>query len=164
MVSEVGVDLQHHLSLLAALGAALGNAVEPLVGASCVRRFRRSQQPDLATRAGLATFVAGAAVLGPIAGALVGATADWLSDGGWWPGLVLQWWAGDGIAVLVVGGPVLLWSQRRALVSSRWPSWYSWCWSPGLSVLAFRSGSRRSCLSCRSWRGRRSGSATSASS
>jgi len=36
VVSEVGVDLQHHLSLLAALGAALANAVEPLVGASCV--------------------------------------------------------------------------------------------------------------------------------
>ena len=35
------------------------------------------------------------------------------------PGLVLQWWAGDGIAVLVIGGPVLLWSQQRVLVSSR---------------------------------------------
>ena len=29
VVSEVGVDLQHHLSLLAALGAALANVVEP---------------------------------------------------------------------------------------------------------------------------------------
>ena len=141
VVSEVGVDLQHHLSLLAALGAALGNAVEPLVGASCVRRFSRSQQPDLATRAGLAWFVAGAAVLGPIAGALVGATADWLSDGGWWPGLVLQWWAGDGIAVLVVGGPVLLWSQRRALVSARWAELVLVVLvTAGLSVLAFRFG------------------------
>ena len=141
VVSEVGVDLQHHLSLLAALGAALANAVEPLVGASCVRRFGRSEQPDLATRSGLATFIAAAAVLGPIAGALVGATVDWLSDGGWWPGLVLQWWAGDGIAVLVVGGPVLLWSQRRALVSSRWAELVLVVLlTAGLSVVAFRFG------------------------
>jgi len=141
VVSEVGVDLQHHLSLLAALGAALANAVEPLVGASCVRRLSRSQQPDLGTRQGLACFIAGAAVLGPIAGALVGATVDWLSVGGWWPGLALQWWAGDGIAVLVVGGPVLLWSQRRALVSSRWAELVLVVlFTAGLSVLAFRFG------------------------
>jgi hypothetical protein len=38
----------------------------------------------------------------------------------WWLGLVLQWWAGDGIAVLVIGGPVLLWSRRRAMASARW--------------------------------------------
>jgi len=142
VVSEVSVDLQHHLSLLAALGAALANTVEPLVGASCVRRFCRSQQPDLGTRRGLACFIAGAAVLGPIAGALVGATVDWLSNGGWWLGLVLQWWAGDGIAVLVVGGPVLLWSQqRRALVSSRWAELaLVVLLTAGLSVLAFRFG------------------------
>ena len=139
VVSEVGVDLQHHLTLLAALGAALANAVEPLVGASCVRRFSHSQQPDLGTRQGLACFIAGAAVLGPIAGALVGATVDWLNVGGWWPGLALQWWAGDGIAVLVVGGPVLLWSQRRALVSSRWAELaLVVLLTAGLSVLAFR--------------------------
>jgi MASE1 len=124
-----------------ALGSAAANAVEPVVGASSVRRFCRSQQPDLTTRPGLASFVAGAAVLGPVAGALVGATVSWLSKGGWWPGLVLQWWAGDGISVLVIGGPVLLWSQRRALVSSRWAELaLVVLLTAGLSVVAFRFG------------------------
>src|SRR5215472_9678912 len=117
VVSEVGVDLQHHLTLAVALASALANAVEPVTGASFVRWFCAGRRPDLATRPGLGRFLLGAAVLGPVAGGLVGATVSWASKGGWWPGLVLQWWAGDGIAVLVIGGPLLLWAQRRALVS-----------------------------------------------
>ena len=120
VVSEVSVDLQHHLTLAVALAAALANAVEPVVGASSVRWLGAGRPPDLATRRGLGRFIVGAAVIGPVVGGLVGATVSWASSGGWWPGLVLQWWAGDGIAVLVIGGTILLWAQRRALVSSRW--------------------------------------------
>jgi serine phosphatase RsbU (regulator of sigma subunit)/integral membrane sensor domain MASE1 len=140
-VSEVGVDLQHHLTLAAALVVALANAVEPVAGASFVRWFCGGRRPDLATRPGLGRFVLGAAVLGPLVAGLVGASASWASEGGWWPGLVLQWWAGDGIAVLVIGGTVLLWAQRRALVSSRWPELVLvvLC-TAGLSVVAFRFG------------------------
>jgi serine phosphatase RsbU (regulator of sigma subunit) len=73
------------------------------------------------------------------AGGLIGATVSWAANGGWWPGLVLQWWAGDGIAVLVIGGPLLLWAQRRALVSSRWPELVLVVLlAAGLSVVAFR--------------------------
>ncbi|HMD26595.1 MAG TPA: SpoIIE family protein phosphatase, partial [Streptosporangiaceae bacterium] len=65
----------------------------------------------------------------------------WAGKGGWWPGLVLQWWAGDGIAVLVIGGTVLLWAQRRALVSSRWLELVLVVLlAAGLSVVAFRFG------------------------
>src|SRR6202042_3705474 len=39
VVSEVGVDLQHHLTLAVALASALANVVEPVTGASFVRRF-----------------------------------------------------------------------------------------------------------------------------
>ena len=54
---------------------------------------------------------------------------------------MLQWWAGDGIAVLVVGGPVLLWSQRRALVASRWAELaLVVLLTAALSVVAFRFG------------------------
>jgi serine phosphatase RsbU (regulator of sigma subunit)/integral membrane sensor domain MASE1 len=141
VVSEVGVDLQHHLTLAAALAAALANAVEPVTGASFVRWFCGGRRPDLGTRVGLGWFVLGAAVLGPLAGGLVGATASWASKGGWWPGLVLQWWAGDGIAVLVIGGTLLLWAQRRALVSSRWLELVLVVLlTAGLSVVAFRFG------------------------
>jgi len=139
VVCETGVDLQHHLTLPVALASALANAVEPLTGASFVRWFCGGRRPDLGTRIGLGWFVLGAAVLGPLAGGLVGATVSWATKGGWWPGLVLQWWAGDGIAVLVIGGTVLLWAQRRALVSSRWLELVLVVMvTAGLSVVAFR--------------------------
>src|SRR5580700_12082022 len=139
VVSEVGVDLQHHLTLGVALASALANAVEPVTGASFVRWFCAGRQPDLATRLGLGRFELGAAVLGPVAGGLIGASVSWASKGGWWPGLVLQWWTGDGIAVLVIGGTLLLWAQRRALVSSRWFELVLVVvLTAGLSVVAFR--------------------------
>jgi integral membrane sensor domain MASE1 len=141
VVSEVGVDLQHHLTLAVALGAALANVVEPVTGASLVRWFCAGRRPDLGTRLGLGRFVLGAAVLGPVAGGLIGATVSWASQGGWWPGLVLQWWAGDGIAVLVIGGPVLLWAHRRALASARWLELVLVVLlAVGLSVVAFGFG------------------------
>ncbi len=141
VVSEVGVDLQHHLTLAAALASALANAVEPVVGASFVLWFCAGRRPDLGTRLGLGRFLLGAAVLGPVVGGLIGATVSWASKGGWWPGLVLQWWAGDGIAVLVIGGTVLLWAQRRTLVSSRWLELVLVVLlAAGLSVVAFRFG------------------------
>jgi serine phosphatase RsbU (regulator of sigma subunit)/integral membrane sensor domain MASE1 len=141
VTSEVVVDLQHHLTLAVALASALANAVEPVAGASFVRWLCGGRRPDLATRLGLAQFVVGAAVLGPVVGGLVGATVSWASKGGWWPGLVLQWWAGDGIAVLVIGGTLLLWAQRRALVSARWLELVLVVLlTAGLSVVAFRFG------------------------
>jgi len=147
VVSEVGVDLQHHLTLAVALASALANVVEPVTGASFVRWFCGGRRPDLGTRRGLGWFVLGAAVLGPLAGGLIGATVSWATKGGWWPGLVLQWWAGDGIAVLVIGGPLLLWAQRRALVSSRWLELVLVVLlTAGLSVVAFRFGEPSSLL------------------
>jgi len=147
VVSEVGVDLQHHLTLTVALAAALANVVEPVAGASFVRRFCAGRRPDLASRLGLGRFVLGAVILGPVVGGLVGASVSWASNGGWWPGLVLQWWAGDGIAVLVIGGPLLLWAQRRALVSSRWLELVLVVLlTAGLSVVAFRLGEPSSLL------------------
>jgi integral membrane sensor domain MASE1 len=145
-VSEVGVDLQHHLTIAVAAGSAAANVVEPVVGAACVLwlgsgQLSGGQRLDLGTRRDLARFVAGAAVLGPVAGALIGASVRWLSTGGWWPGLALQWWAGDGIAVLVIGGPVLLWSRRRAVVSAR-PAELALVVlaATAVSVVAFRFG------------------------
>ena len=141
VVSEVGVDLQHHLTLAVALASALANAVEPVAGASFVLWLCAGRRPDLASRLGLGRFVLGAVVLGPVVGGLVGASVSWVSKGGWWPGLVLQWWAGDGIAVLVIGAPLLLWAQRRALVSSRWLELVLVVLlTVGLSVVAFRFG------------------------
>jgi integral membrane sensor domain MASE1 len=138
---EAGVDVQHHLMIAAILGSAAANVVEPVAGAACVLWLCRGQRPDLGTRRDLARFVGGAAVGGPVAGALIGASVSWLGTDAWWPGLALQWWAGDGIAVLVIGGPVLLWSQRRSVVSSRWAELAVVVLAAAaLSVLAFRFG------------------------
>jgi serine phosphatase RsbU (regulator of sigma subunit)/integral membrane sensor domain MASE1 len=146
VVSEVGVDLQHGLTLSLALASAAANVVEPVVGASLVRRWCGGV-PDLTTRGDLVRFLGGAVVAGPIAGGLVAATATVVSSGGWWPGLVLQWWAGDGIAVLVIGGPILLWARRRELVSSRWPELTLLvAVTAGLSIVAFRYGAPSSLL------------------
>jgi len=146
VVSEVGVDLQHGLTLALALASAAANVVEPVVGASLVRRWCGGV-PDLTTRADLLRFLGGAVVAGPIAGGLVAATATVVSSGGWWLGLVLQWWAGDGIAVLVIGGPILLWARRRAFVSARWPELALLVAATiGLSIVAFRYGAPSSLL------------------
>src|SRR5262252_10617795 len=56
VVCEIAVDLQHHLPLAVALGAALANALEPVAGASFVRWFGGGRRPDLGTRLGLGRF------------------------------------------------------------------------------------------------------------
>ena len=147
VVSEVSVDLQHHLTLAVALASALANAVEPVAGALFVLWFCG----DGGRTSGPASAWAGSywapRSSGRWSGGLVGATVSWATKGGWWPGLVLQWWAGDGIAVLVIGGTLLLWAQRRALVSSRWLELVLVVLlTAGLSVVAFRFGEPSSLL------------------
>ncbi len=86
VVSEVGVDLQHHLTLGVALASALANVVEPVTGASFVRWFCAGRRPDLGTRLGLGRFLLGAAVLGPVAGggvSTVPVLARRIRIGGW---------------------------------------------------------------------------------
>jgi integral membrane sensor domain MASE1 len=112
VLSEVSVDLQHGLTVAGALMSAAANVTEPLVGASSVRRWCGGP-PDLTSRRDLLRFIAGAVTLGPLAGGLIGATAITIASGGWWPALWLQWWAGDGIAVLVIGAPILLWARNQ---------------------------------------------------
>ena len=138
VAGEAAVDLQHHVAALAVLGSAAANVVEPLVGATCATRFCRGI-PDLRVRADLLKFVAGAVLLGPLAGGLIGASVIVANGGGWWPGLVLQWWAGDGIAVLVVGAPILLWARRRQVLAARWREMaLIVAVTAGLAVVAFR--------------------------
>lgn len=118
VLAEVAVDVQHAMTTLAAIGSAGANVVEPLVGA-LVTTWLCGGQPDLRQRADLAKFLAGACLLGPMAGALIGATLVSVGAGSWWLGVAAQWWAGDGIAVLVVGTPILLWPRQREMLSAR---------------------------------------------
>ncbi|HEX6930526.1 MAG TPA: SpoIIE family protein phosphatase [Streptosporangiaceae bacterium] len=138
VAGEAAVDLQHHVAALVVLGSVAANVVEPVVGATCAFLFCRGI-PDLTVRADLLKFVAGAVMIGPLAGGLVGASVMVANGGGWWPGLVLQWWAGDGIAVLVVGAPILLWARRRQVLAARWREVaLIVAVTAGLAVVAFR--------------------------
>lgn len=120
VVVELAVDLRYGTSLGRAAGFAVANSVEPLVGASLVRAWCKGP-PDLRRRADLARFVAGAVVLGPVAGGLIGGLLSVLDGDSRWPSAVLHWWAGDGVGVLVIGAPILLWPLQSHIVRSRWP-------------------------------------------
>ncbi|BCB90775.1 SpoIIE family protein phosphatase [Phytohabitans suffuscus] len=103
---ELTMNLWQGLSAGAAAGFVLTNTVEPLVGATLVRRFLPGRI-DLTRVRDAAVFLACAVGLGPLAGALVGATTSTLASGGaWWTALA-QFWAGDGLAVLTLGSAVV---------------------------------------------------------
>jgi serine phosphatase RsbU (regulator of sigma subunit)/integral membrane sensor domain MASE1 len=116
--AAIVVDTRHGVAFAAAAGFALAKIVESLVGASVVRSWCRGA-PDLRRRTDLARFVTGACLLGPLAGGLLGAAVGVEYAGIWWPAGVLRWLVGDGVGVLVVGAPVLLWPRQRQLVRSR---------------------------------------------
>ncbi|MDT5204768.1 MAG: hypothetical protein QOD34_1404 [Mycobacterium sp.] len=118
VTAELLVDAAHGLSMLTAAGFALANVVEPLVGASVVRVWCGSA-PDLRQRRDLVQFVAGACVLGPLAGGVLGATVALAHGGIWWPAGVLRWWVGDGLGALVIGLPIVLWPRQREIVRAR---------------------------------------------
>ena len=118
VLAEFAVDLHYGVGWAGAAGFAVANSVEPLVGASLVLAWCKGT-PDLRRRDHLALFVAGAAVLGPLAGGMIGGLVGALHDGAWWPSAVLHWWAGDGIGVLVVGAPILLWPRQIHILRAR---------------------------------------------
>ncbi|GLZ44225.1 hypothetical protein Acsp06_04100 [Actinomycetospora sp. NBRC 106375] len=119
-VAEVAIDLATGLSLVAALGYAVANTVEPALGATLARAVARGR-PDLSRQRDLAGFLGGAVVIAPLAGGFVGALAAELAGPTRpWYAFVARWWLGDGLAVLVVGTAVvavltLPWTRRTVL-------------------------------------------------
>jgi PAS domain S-box-containing protein len=119
--AEITVDLRHGLSLTAALGWALANSVEPLVGASLLRRFQRSPLP-LSHRRGMFRFLVAGVLGGPLAGAVVVGAIRAAKSNGSWISAAVHFLAGDGIGALAIAAPVLVcwgirpWSLSRRLV------------------------------------------------
>jgi serine phosphatase RsbU (regulator of sigma subunit)/integral membrane sensor domain MASE1 len=120
VLCELTVDLSQGLAFPAALGFAGANLVEPVTGALVTLRLCRGR-PDIRHRRDFLRFGAGACVAGPVAGGLIAATVITLTSGSGWAGNVVQWWAGDGVAVLAIGVPILLWPRRRELIAAKWP-------------------------------------------
>jgi signal transduction histidine kinase len=108
-VAEFTVDVTHGIRSSMAVGFALANTLEPLVGVSTVRWLMPRHGRSL--RGGLYSFVAGGAGAGPFVGAFVGAAtiaiytpANPLSVFG-------NWWLGDALGVIVVATPILAWAR-----------------------------------------------------
>jgi integral membrane sensor domain MASE1 len=118
VVAELAVDMRYGAALGTSIGFAVANSVEPLVGASLVRAWCKGP-PDLRERADLARFVAGAMILGPLVGGLIGGLTTAITNDAWSMIAVLHWWAGDGVGVLLIGAPILLWRFQSHLLRAR---------------------------------------------
>lgn len=116
--AELAVDLHYGTTLPTALLFVVSNSVEPIIGASLVLAWCGGV-PDLRRRADLAKFVIGGCMVGPLFGGLIGGSLSAHNSGHPWWSAVVQWWAGDGIGVLVVGAPILLWSKQSQVIRSR---------------------------------------------
>ena len=104
--AEVALDLGRGTSVGGTAGLVLANLAEPLVGATLLLWL--VGRVDLRRKRHLSAFL-GAAVAGaPIVGAAIAATTFvYVIGGTGWLRFAAEWWAGDGLAVLVVGGAVL---------------------------------------------------------
>jgi signal transduction histidine kinase len=103
---ELVVDVTHGQPVTMAIGFALANTVEPLVGAATLREHYFRQRPNL--RRQLVVFHICGVAFGPAVGAVLGATTVTVF-GGAPNGFAVagQWWLGDALGVLVVATPVL---------------------------------------------------------
>jgi signal transduction histidine kinase len=73
-------------------------------------------------RQSLQAYVVCAVLLGPVAGAVIGATtATVIGDASSWLSIAGKWWLGDALGVLVVATPILAWSTPRTPYESRCP-------------------------------------------
>jgi serine/threonine-protein kinase RsbW len=105
-VAEVGIDAAHGFPIGLAVGYGLANVIEPLVAAELLRRW--VDRVDLSRRRGLMAFLVAAVGLAPLAGAATGAVSQILFGRGVdLSGYIGQWWIGDGLGILVVGGAIL---------------------------------------------------------
>jgi integral membrane sensor domain MASE1/GAF domain-containing protein/anti-sigma regulatory factor (Ser/Thr protein kinase) len=112
-VAEVAVDAAHGVSIALALAFAVANVAEPLMGASLLALVG-ARRPRLDTLSGLVRFAGCAVVAGPIVGASIGVLAKVVDGTSTHVGTdLLTWWAGDALAVLVIGAPLIFFADPR---------------------------------------------------
>lgn len=139
LAGETLVDVTNGNPSAQALGFALANVVEPVVGASIALAWCGGT-PDLRKRRDFVVFLVAACMVGPVAGALVGGTVSSMHDRTPWLGAVANWWAGDALGVLVVAAPILLWTRQSHIVRRRpWETTAILTVTAGLSAFAYWS-------------------------
>ena len=105
-VAEVLVDLSHDLPFDVSVAYAGANLGQALVGGLVLGQWRRRM--DVARVGHLAAFVLGGVLFAPMVGGALGASVHtWVDGGGGWWRFAVEWWVGDGLGVLVVGGTIL---------------------------------------------------------
>lgn len=118
VAAEILVDTAYGSPLWVSASFAAANVVEPFIGAALVLAWCGGR-PDLRARRDFAVFMAGACVIAPVFGALIGGTASSVHDGTPWHSAAMTWWAGDALGVLVMASPILLWGVQSAIVRRR---------------------------------------------
>ncbi|MGL5826544.1 MAG: PP2C family protein-serine/threonine phosphatase [Nocardioides sp.] len=114
--TEFIVDVLLGYDIAPALGFALANTVEPLVGALLIRAGDRSAASpggpgvpilDLRRRDHLLRFVTGGVLIGPVFGGAIGGAVIARETGTDWIQAALPFWAGDAMGALTVGGMLI---------------------------------------------------------
>ena len=118
VVAELLVDTYYGNIPALSVVFATANVVEPIVGASLVLAWCGGR-PDLRKRRDFFTFIAGACLIAPVFGGLVGGTGSWFFNDLPWRSAVLTWWSGDSLGVLVMASPILLWTTQSYIVRRR---------------------------------------------
>jgi serine/threonine-protein kinase RsbW len=106
-LAEFSLDLAHDIPAAAAAGYTVANLAQPVVGALLLGKSRRYL--DISRLRQLTLFLLAAVGTGPFVGGMLGATTHvTLTDSGTgWARFAIEWWVGDGLGVLVVGGSII---------------------------------------------------------
>lgn len=117
--AEFFQDVRSGLSAWQSVGFVVANVVEPVVGASIIA-FAVRRRLDLTRLWDVRWFVVGGVVAGPAVGAAIGSVVDRSIGGDDFGTTFWQWWLGDALGVLLIGGALLAFgssADRRSLWS-----------------------------------------------
>jgi len=109
-VSELSFNSIFFLSII----TATGNTVEAVVGAWLISRFSNHPNP-LGTMKGTTLFIFFGALFATLVAALVGSLSFCAFTNHWeiYDHMLLNWWFGDTLGVLILAPIILNWSQRK---------------------------------------------------
>ena len=118
-LAELVQDLRAGLDVAESIGFVAANVAEPLLSATLIRRAIGGPV-DLCRTRDVAWFVAVGVAVGPAVGALIGAVSDHQLGGTDFWETFAQWWLGDALGALLIGGVIIAWrssDDRRSLLT-----------------------------------------------